>query len=253
MSGPTLGGWLAEGPFSLTLSSGFFGFFAHAGLVQALDERGLRPGQISGSSAGALVGGLWASGVSAGAIVDELLGLSRGAFWDPAPGLGLLRGQRFDERLSALMPVQRIEECQVGLALSVFDVVGRRTVVLKRGPLAPAIRASCAFPLLFQPVWINGRPHLDGGVLDRPGLDGMPPGGRLLYHHLASRSPWRGRGSAALRIPPRPGLRALVIEGLPRSGPFQLEQGRRALVLARDAARRALDQPLADEVRVEVR
>ena len=62
---PTLRTWLSEAPFSLTLSSGFFGFFAHAGVMTVLEDEGFVPSRVSGSSAGALVGGLWAAGVSA--------------------------------------------------------------------------------------------------------------------------------------------------------------------------------------------
>ena len=53
------------------------------------------------------------------------------------------------------------------------------TRVLAAGPLSPAIHASCAVPLLFQPVWVEGRPLLDGGIADRPGLDGVPAGERV--------------------------------------------------------------------------
>jgi NTE family protein len=253
MATATLGDWLAAAPFSLTMSSGFFGFFAHTGVVLALEERGLLPARISGSSAGALVGGLWAAGLRAEAIADELQRLDRAAFWDPAPGLGLLRGRLFRERLEGLLSVREFSGCRVALSVSVFDVLTRRTVVLRDGELAPALCASCAVPLLFQPVRIAGRLYVDGGVLDRPGLDGMPAGERLLYHHLSSRSPWRRPGSPSMDIPARPGLLALVLEGLPRSGPFKLEQGREALRLAREAARAALDRPTTDGVlRIDV-
>ncbi len=163
---PTLREWLAEGPYTLVMSSGFFGFFAHAGVVSVLEEEGLPPARVCGSSAGALVGGLWAAGLPAARIREELLALRREHFWDVRPGLGLLRGALFRQRLEAL---------------------------------APAIHASCALPVLFQPVRIEGRLYLDGGVLDRPGLAGAPDGGRVLYHHLTSRSPWRRRGHGARR------------------------------------------------------
>src|SRR5689334_8453056 len=103
MRAPTLRQWLAEGPFALTLSSGFFGFFAHTGLMTALEDAGALPARLSGSSAGALVSGLWASGVDAPAIRDALLALRREDFWDPGFGLGLLRGRLFRERLEALL------------------------------------------------------------------------------------------------------------------------------------------------------
>jgi NTE family protein len=243
---PTLRAWLAERPFALTLSSGFFGFFAHAGLMTALEEAGAAPARLSGSSAGALVAGLWASGLSAARIADELLGLERAHFWDPAPGAGLLRGALFHTRLEALLVAKRFDACRAPLAVSVFDVLARATRVLETGELAPAIRASCTVPLLFQPVWIAGRPLLDGGIADRPGLAGMPGDERVLFHHLASRSPWRRAGAASIELPRRSGLVPLVLGELPRVGPFRLREGERAFDLALRRARAALDRP-ADE------
>lgn len=237
---PTLRAWLAEAPFSLGLSSGFFGFFAHAGAVSVLEEEGLLPAEIAGSSAGALVGGLWAAGVPAARIREELLALRRADFWDPGVGLGLLRGRLFRDRLEAILPVRTFEECPRRLAVSVFDVRARRTLVLRSGPLAPALHASCAAPVLFQPVPVDGRLCSDGGVLDRHGLAGLAPGARVLYHHLTSRSPWRRPGSPALRVPERPGLRAVALPGLPRLGPFRLGRGPEALRAAAEGMRAAL-------------
>jgi NTE family protein len=95
-------------------------------------------------------------------------------------------------------------------------------------------------PLLFHPIWVDGRPLLDGGIADRPGLDGLPAGERVLHHHLASRSPWRRPGSPSMDVPARDGLLSLVIEGLPRVGPFRLEHGPRAFEAARRSAQEAL-------------
>jgi NTE family protein len=239
---PTLRAWLAEAPFTLGLSSGFFGFFAHAGVVAVLEEEGLRPARIVGSSAGALVGALWAAGVPAARLRAELLLLRREYFWDPWPGLGLLRGRMFRTRIEAMLPVRTFEECPTPLALSAFDVLCWRTAVLDRGPLAPAIHASCAAPVLFQPVRIGARLYSDGGVRDRHGLAGARDDARILYHHLTSRSPWRRASSPALRVPERAGLRAVALEGLPRLGPWRLARGPEALERAADGMRAALDR-----------
>jgi NTE family protein len=241
-SAPTLREWLREGPFTLGLSSGFFGFFAHAGLVTVLEDEGLLPSRLAGSSAGALVSGLWASGVDGPRLHDELHALRREHFWDPRPGLGLLRGRLFRERLDGLLVARTFAACRRGLSVSVFDTLSRTTRVLTSGALSPALHASCAVPLLFQPVWVEGRPLLDGGIADRPGLDGVPAGDRVLHHHLASRSPWRRVGSLSMTVPSRPGLVSLVIAGLPRVGPFRLEEGPRAFAAARLRARDALDR-----------
>ena len=243
----TLGEWLARGPFGLAMSSGFFGFFAHCGMLSALTARGLAPSHVGGSSAGALVAGCWAGGLDADELERVLVGLERAHFWDPRPGLGLLAGGKFDRLLRDALPVTDVAACAVPVHLSVFDILGRRTTVLRDGDLPRAIRASCALPGMFQPVWIDRRPYWDGGVLDRPGLAGMPAG-RTLFHHLASRSPWRRANAPSLALPRRPELVSLVIDELPRSGPFKLEVGRRALAMAREATARALDRPLAGDV-----
>jgi len=244
----TLRAWLQRKPFALGLSSGFFGFFAHAGLVTVLEDEHLLPDRLSGSSAGALVAGFWAAGLPAARITEELLAMRRRDFWDPWPGAGLLRGRRFRRRLESLLPVERFEQCRWPLAVSTYDLLARRVRVLDSGPLAAGLHASCAVPLLFQPAWIGRRPCVDGGVRDRHGLAGMPEGARLFYHHLASRSPWRSPDSPALRLPARPGTVSLVIDDLPRSGPFRLDEGPRIHRLASTAARCALDRPVIDGV-----
>ncbi|MCB9593928.1 MAG: patatin-like phospholipase family protein [Sandaracinaceae bacterium] len=250
----TLRDWLREEPFALGMSSGFFGFFAHCGVLGALEQEGLLPVRVAGSSAGALVTGAWASGVSTPDLANELLELRRADFWDPGFGAGLLRGRLFRERLEALLPVRDLSECRVPAAVSVYDLVRRRVRVLDEGPIAPALHASCAVPFMFHPVLHAGGVLVDGGVSDRPGLAGLADAPRVLFHHLESRSPWRRVDSEALRVPRRGGLVTLVVEDLPRSGPFRLDAGRRALEVAHEATHAALDQEIrADEVRVRRR
>ena len=244
MTWPTLRELLSEGPFGLTMSSGFFGFFAHTGMLTALLDAGLTPARVTGSSAGALVGGLWAAGLEPAQARTALEGLRRDAFWDPAFGLGILRGKRFRDLLDSLLPSPGFRQTRVPFAVSVFDPLARKTVVLEDGDLAPAIHASCAVPFMFHPVRIGDRHYVDGGVADRPGLAGMPGEGRVLYHHLASRSPWRTARS--MGIPRRPGLLTLAIQGLPRPHPFDLTLGRAAMDLAYARTRDALGRPVED-------
>jgi NTE family protein len=190
------------------------------------------------------VTGAWAAGVDASVLAAELERLERAHFWDPEPGAGLLRGRRFRTKLEAMLGGATFERTRARATVSVFDVRTRGTHVLSHGAIAPAIHASCAVPLLFHPVVLGGRAYLDGGILDRPGLLGVPDDGRrVLFHHLASKSPWR----TTLETPARTGMVTLVMEGLPRSGPFKLAEGRRALAAARAAMRRALDQRIVDD------
>jgi NTE family protein len=237
---------LSEAPFTLALSSGFFGFFAHSGVVAVLEEEGLLPARVCGSSAGALVGGLWAAGVSARQLCDELLALRREHFWDMRPGLGVLRGALFRARLEALAPARTFDECRVPLAISVFDVSALRTTVFRSGELAPVVHASCAAPVMFQPVRIGRRLYLDGGIRDRPGLEGAEHGERVLHHHLPLPLRRRDRTGGVPGAPARSHMQVVAVEGLPRLNPFQLDRGREAMERAALGMRTALSRPVRE-------
>ncbi|MCY1061287.1 patatin-like phospholipase family protein [Nannocystis sp. SCPEA4] len=232
--------WLAAEPFTLALSAGFFGFFAHTGVLQALEEAGLAPRRIVGVSAGALAGGLWASGLSATELAEELLRLRRVDFWDPGLPLGgLLKGGKFAAKLRSLLDARgviRVEDCRLPFAAVVYDVVSRRVRAVDRGPLGPAIQASCTVPLMFRPLRHEGRLLLDGGVADRLGLCALQPGERALHHALRSRSPWRGLTPGVPKdMSVGPARRMLVIDDLPRVTPFRLDAGPAALKRAHAA------------------
>jgi NTE family protein len=251
---PSLADRLREGPFELILSSGFFGFFAHAGVVHALEEAALTPALVGGSSAGALVAGLWGAGVPAAMIRDRLFALKRSDFWDPDPllgvagarGFGLLRGERFEALLrDALAPVgvRDFAQCRTPVRVVAFDVGTRRTVTLHEGLLVPAIRASCSVPGMFQPALVGRRRLLDGGIADRAGIAAASDGARVLYHHLPTHSPWRRFTPSQNRVPARPRLHLLHEPALLRLSPFHLSRGPRAFELAREMVRRALAAP----------
>jgi NTE family protein len=197
-----------------------------------------------GSSAGALIGSLWAAGMSPEAIRELLFGLQRKDFWDPGFGRGLLKGHKFRAMLKSHLPVRQMEDCRYPLSLSVYDKREKSTFVVTQGCLATAIYASCAVPILFQPVVLKGRLGADGGVLDRHGMLGAQEGERIFYHHLKSRSPWRKKDSLALQVPQRANMQALVIDGLPRLGPFKLNLGPSAFDKGLKGAREGLGQEL---------
>ncbi len=228
------------------LSAGFFGFFAHTGLLRALEERGLKPQRVIGCSAGALSGGLWSSGIDAGSIAEELTGLRRADFWDPGLPLGgLLRGKKFRDRVGLLLSrvgIQRVEQCPTPFAPIVHDVLRRQTVALRDGPLDEAIVASCTVPAMFRPVWSQGRLLVDGGVSDRCGFSALDGDARVLLHFLPSRRKLR------VQAPPTaptevPGAQALLLQtpGLPKVGPFALDRGPLAYARAYEHAQQWLD------------
>lgn len=257
--------WLAAEPFTLVLSAGFFGFYAHAGLICALEQAALTPRRVVGSSAGAICGGIWASGVPGEGLVELLTKLRREDFWDPSwqglrpfkraspatrdPGtrLGLLQGRKLDQLLAdalAQTRVERIEQCPIRFAAITHELRARRTRVLEHGPLRPAIRASAALPIMFGPVHIAGRLHADGGISDRPGFTALAPNERALYHHLPHRSRWpRFSGDEAQDRSNTQTRKVITIDDLPRVHPAALDRGLAALTRARDHTLRWLETP----------
>ena len=82
--------------FTLALSSGFFGFYAHVGFLKALDELNIKPTAYAGTSAGAIVAAAAAREFTVKEIEKLILGISRKEFWDPSLGLGFLRGKKLE-------------------------------------------------------------------------------------------------------------------------------------------------------------
>ena len=154
---------------SLVLGSGGARGLAHIGVIRLLEERGYEIRSISGSSMGALIGGIYATGrledyanwVSA----LEKLDVVRLLDINFASG-GLFRGERIIEVLRELIGRHLIEELPISYTAVAADINRQREVWLKTGPLFDAIRASIAIPTLFTPAYSEGRTLLDGGLVN---------------------------------------------------------------------------------------
>ena len=168
----SLSSTLKEKPFTLALSSSFFGFFAHAGIIQALRESGIKPSKITGSSAGAIIGGAWASGMDTESIKNLLFSLNKNDFWDPGFGFGFLKGNKFLTLIKNHYP-SAFHETKIPFEAVAFDLFSCKTRFLSDGPLPEAIVASCAVPVMFHPVKIGKRYYIDGGVFHKSAI---PPG-----------------------------------------------------------------------------
>lgn len=161
--------------YALALSPGFFRFYAHMGILCGLEKAdALRVTHVCGSSAGALVGGFFAAGLQPKDMVDKVIEIKRSDMWDMGGIGGLLKGQLFHQLLVKHLPTPVIENCAIPVGITAFDIFRLRTNVISCGDVATAIRASCTFPGLFQPVWIDSAPHIDGGVFDHCGIMGLP-------------------------------------------------------------------------------
>ncbi|MGM0563381.1 MAG: patatin-like phospholipase family protein [Pseudomonadota bacterium] len=240
----TLGDWLDEKPYTLTLSSGFFAFYAHLGVLSVLEREGLMPARLTGSSAGALVAAGWVSGLDCRDLKSVFFSIEKRDFWDPGLGFGFLRGERFRQLLAERFGCDELEAGRRPIAISTWDWRHRQTLSFDQGPLPLLVSASCAVPGLFQPVHYQRHSLLDGGVMDRHGLHAVAADERVFYHHIVSRSPWRRRHDPALIIPERANLAALAIHDLVRSGPNRMAEGALAFEQAFAATERALERPL---------
>ncbi|MCI1662147.1 MAG: patatin-like phospholipase family protein [Actinomyces sp.] len=151
----------------IALASGAAFGAAHAGVLLAVEEAGLRVDVVTGASAGALVGGAWAAGMSAGEIIDRLLVAGWPDIATPRPSLrlGLLDTQPLRSTLNEVVRDVRIEDMPVRFGAVVTSLVTARPQVITSGPLVDALLASSAVPGLFPPVEVDGRPSIDGGLL----------------------------------------------------------------------------------------
>ncbi len=213
----------------------------------------MKPERVTGSSAGAILTAALAYGLADHEIKSVLLELKRKHFWDPAFGLGLLKGERLQGLVREILQGHR----QIlPISISTFDILKRKTKSFERSEtdiseqsetniswqvnIARFVRASCALPLMFHPVQIEGRRYWDGGVLDKLALDSVKQGERVLVHGLPSQGVHQlveGRSDFG-----KIGRKYFVIapQDLPAVGPYALEKGPEAIGQAYQNALRAL-------------
>ncbi len=229
--------WLKEKPFTLAMSSGFFGFFAHAGVTRALDENNLKPAKYSGCSAGAIIAAAKASGLTQNDLEDRLFSLKRTDFWDPGFGLGLLKGKKFEEIVSEFVK-PKFEDLDVPCDVIAFSLRRARAEILNTGALPTAVRASCTLPGFFQTAKHEGRWYVDGGITLKSAINSNDE--RVFCHYLYESHPvsWLELKRDHRLLKSEHKLH--IIKNIPRVGPFKLDQGRRAFEYAYEKTQSAL-------------
>ncbi|MBY0316100.1 MAG: patatin-like phospholipase family protein [Bdellovibrionales bacterium] len=171
--------WLSQGPYTLALCSSFFGYYSHCGVATALYQTGFPPSKLSGSSAGALVGGALASGMSPDQFKELAFSIEKKDFWDPHLGLGLLRGNKFLNLIQEHL-VPTFEKTHKPLEVAVFDLFSFKTRFINQGELPAAVVASCAVPGLFHPRRLGRRIYYDGGIFNKSGTNPIHKHERVL-------------------------------------------------------------------------
>jgi NTE family protein len=155
----------AKNDLGLVLSGGGMKGFCHVGALKAMDEKGIKPDIISGVSAGALVGALYADGYSPDSMVKmfDQLKLIEYMRLDFSNG-GLLKMEGLKHLLDTILRAKTFEELKIPLRIVATDLDNGQSVVFESGNLADAVLASCTVPILFSPYVINGINYVDGGV-----------------------------------------------------------------------------------------
>lgn len=149
----------------LALGGGATRGFAHIGVIQVLEEAGIKPDLVAGTSAGSLVATMYAAGRSGAELAKVALAMDESAITDWAfPGRGLIRGEALARYVREQTGQRTIEQLPMPLGIVATDLDNGEPVLFRRGDAGTAVRASSAVPAVFQPVTINGREYVDGGL-----------------------------------------------------------------------------------------
>lgn len=150
----------------LALGGGAARGFAHIGVIQALEDLRIKPQLVVGTSAGSLVAALWASGRSGAELAALALGMDESALADWSfPGRGVIRGEALARYVRSQTGGRAIEQLPLPLGVVATDLDSGAPILFQRGDIGSAVRASSAVPAVFQPVRINGREYVDGGLV----------------------------------------------------------------------------------------
>ena len=150
----------------LALGGGAARGFAHIGVIQVLEEAGIRPDLVVGTSAGSLVAALYAHGKTGAELANLALTMDEGAITDWAfPSRGLIRGEALARYVREQTGGQSIEQLKMRLGVVATDLDSGTAILFERGDVGLAVRASSSVPAVFQPVKINGREYVDGGLV----------------------------------------------------------------------------------------
>lgn len=150
----------------LALGGGAARGFAHIGVIQVLEEHGIKVDLVVGTSAGSLVAALYASGKSGKEMAALAEGMDEGSITDWAfPGRGLIRGEALARFVRDKTANKMIEQMALPLGIVATDLSDGSGVLFQTGDTGTAVRASSAVPAVFQPVKIGSREYVDGGLV----------------------------------------------------------------------------------------
>ncbi len=190
--------------WGLALGGGAARGFAHVGVLQVLEENGLRPTVVTGTSAGSLVAAMYATGMKGAELERLALGMEEATLTDwslPILGRGVLRGDALERYVRQAVGGRTLENMALPLGILATDLQTGRGVLFRRGDAAIAVRASSAVPGVFTPVLISGREYVDGGlVAPVPVSQARDMGAEVVLAVDISKGPEVGPVSGALSV-----------------------------------------------------
>lgn len=150
----------------LALGGGAARGFAHIGVIKALEAQGIVPNVVVGTSAGAVVGALYASGLSGFELQKVALEMDEGQIGDwSLPDRGVFKGEALQNFVNRAVANRNLEKLPRSFAAVATDLKSGEPVLFRSGNTGMAVRASSAVPGVFQPVSISGRDYVDGGLV----------------------------------------------------------------------------------------
>jgi NTE family protein len=151
----------------LVLSGGGARGISHIGVLKGLDELGVKVEVLAGTSAGSIVGSLYAYGYTPDQIITEVLATKLFRSMRPAwTWTGLLSLEALASSLVKLIPENSFDSLKIPLTIAATEIRKGRPEYFSSGDLIPAILASCCIPAVFNPIQINGGVYVDGGLMD---------------------------------------------------------------------------------------
>jgi len=153
----------------LALGAGSAKGFAHIGILQGLESAGIKPDMISGSSMGAIIGGIYCVGTDLNLLERFITSINLYGYLDIQFPLsaGLIKGEKIQELVRIFTHNKTFEQTKTPFCCVAVDAKAGKLDVLEQGALHEAIRASMSIPALFEPTQLNGTTYIDGGVLER--------------------------------------------------------------------------------------
>ena len=150
----------------LALGGGAARGFAHIGVLQVLEEQGIRPDVVVGTSAGSMVAALYAAGKTPTELEQMAMTLDESSITDWVfPGRSLMKGEALARFIRQQTGGKTIEQMRLPLGIVATDLNSGEAILFRRGDPGVAVRASSAVPAVFQPVKIGGREYVDGGLV----------------------------------------------------------------------------------------